>query len=211
VADGSDGAHVIIRRLSDLPDEPSGAESKIALTFDDGPHPQWTNDMLDALAAHRAPATFFVLGDLATQYPHLVERMVRDGHTVGNHSWSHSGPSAADDADAQQEVLRTDELLRELTGAPVRYFRPPYRKTDASRYATLLADRDIVTVTWSVDPRDWRGGDAETISDAVLGALHPGAIVLLHDGGGRDRTETVRAVPMIVSGARALGYELVAM
>jgi peptidoglycan-N-acetylglucosamine deacetylase len=209
VTTASDGAPVVVRRLSDLPGGAVG-ERTVALTFDDGPHPEWTPQILDTLATRDTLATFFVLGELAAEHPHLVERMIRDGHSVGNHSWSHERPDAANDVEIELELQRTDELLRDLTGGPVRYFRPPYRRTDAPRYAETLARRGMVAVLWSIDPRDWRGGTATEISDAVVGALRPGAIVLLHDGG-RHRRETVMAVPLIIDGARALGYRFVAM
>ena len=205
---GSDDATSVVRRLRDLPHR-AADERTVALTFDDGPHPVWTPQVLDALAALDAPATFFVLGAEVAQHPHLVERMVREGHTLGNHSWSHAR-GHADDTDVEEEVGRTDDLLRELTGTTPAYFRPPYRRTDARLYQEALERRDLLTVLWSVDPKDWRGGSAREITDATLLALHPGAIVLLHDGG-LDRARTVEAVPMIVAGVRDLGYRLVAM
>jgi peptidoglycan/xylan/chitin deacetylase (PgdA/CDA1 family) len=199
---------IVARYLWQLPDASvSNDDPVIALTFDDGPYPGRTPPVLDALAESGAPATFFLVGARAEQCAQHVERIVRDGHSVGNHSWSHPRAEESDDATLEQEARRADELLRRLTGAPVRYFRPPYEQIDARRYAPLIPEDYRAVVNWSIDPRDWdKDAKAAEITAHVLDRLHPGAIVVLH-----HRPETVRALPMIVGGARGHGYELVAL
>jgi peptidoglycan/xylan/chitin deacetylase (PgdA/CDA1 family) len=115
-----------------------------------------------------------------------------------------------DDAQVIDECVRTAALITELTGEPAPFVRAPYRKADAFRYADLLDDRGFSTIGWSLDPRDWAATDPVEIVRAVLDSLHPGAIVVLHDGG-RDRSATVEALPLMVHGARMAGYRFVAL
>jgi peptidoglycan/xylan/chitin deacetylase (PgdA/CDA1 family) len=129
---------------------------------------------------------------------------------VGGHSWSHARADAVDDAQLVDESERTAGLIAELTGRSATFVRPPYRKIDGPRYAALLGGRGFTTVTWSLDPRDWEATDPVEVARAVLDDLHCGAIVVLHDGG-RDRSVTVDAVPLIVHGARLAGYRFVAL
>src|SRR5690606_33280206 len=116
----------------------------------------------------------------------------------------------ATEAELAEEALRTSMLIEDATRRPAPLFRPPYRKADAPRWDAVVAPLGLQTVTWSVDPRDWQLDDPVAIATAAVAHLHPGAIVLLHDGGG-DRSATVEAVPLIVHGARLAGYELVAL
>ena len=129
---------------------------------------------------------------------------------VGGHSWSHGRIDDATDAELAEEALRTSMLIEDATRAPAPLFRPPYRRVDAPRWDSVVAPLGLQTVTWSVDPRDWALTDPVAIATAALDHLHPGAIVLLHDGGG-DRTATLEAVPLIVHGARLAGYRLVTL
>ena len=200
----------VVSRLHDLPGgrfEPS--DPVVALTFDDGPGVA-TAPIAQVLNRMDVPATFFVVGSVASEAPDRVVRLAAAGHTVGGHSWSHPRGDAVNDAQVVDECERTAELIAELTGHPAPFVRPPYRKADASRYADLLGGRGFTTVTWSVDPRDWATTDPVEIVREVLDNLHTGAIVLLHDGG-RNRWATLDAVPLIVSGARLAGYRFVAL
>lgn len=181
----------------------------VALTFDDGPAAA-TDDVATALARLRVPATFFVVGSLAVEEPGLLDGLVEAGHTVGSHSWSHRRIEDLADGDMLEEVVRSAALIEEATGRPARVFRPPYRKADAPRWASVVAPLGLEVVTWSIDPRDWASSDPVEIAIGVLDHLHCGAIVLLHDGGG-DRSATVEALPLIVRGAQLAGYRFVAL
>ncbi|MCU0310517.1 MAG: polysaccharide deacetylase family protein [Acidimicrobiales bacterium] len=200
----------VVRRVHELDGtRPDPLDPVVALTFDDGPGPS-TAPVLDALAATGTPATFFVLGANADADPTMVARTAADGHTIGTHTWSHSRPDELGDEGIVAETLRANALVEELTGRPVRLMRPPYRTSYAPQCAAALAPFGLTTVIWSVDPRDWDHDDPDDIVEGVLTHLHPGAIVVLHDGG-RERPATVAALPGVVAGATALGYRFVAL
>jgi peptidoglycan/xylan/chitin deacetylase (PgdA/CDA1 family) len=183
-----------------------GAGPRVALTFDDGPS-TYTARLLEELEALRAPASFFVIGRQLAGSEALLGRMLADGDVIGNHTWDHRDVSA-DGARAAVELQRTSAAIAAATGGPGPcWFRPPYGHTSPALEA-LAHGLGMQTVRWSVDPRDWSTAAAATIVERVLGAVRPGAIVLLHDGGG-PRERTLAAVPRIVSGLRARGYVIV--
>jgi len=186
---------------------------RIALTFDDGPNAPYTGRILNLLAGAHARATFFVEGEATAADPATVRREVALGMAVGSHSHTHSKDlpklnqrAFADDLD------RADAAIRPATGFPPALFRPPYGHTS---HAMLRALRraDYTSIGWDVDSRDWSDAGVDEIVANVLAHAHPGAIVLMHDGGlggGRtDRTSTVKALPRIMAGLRDGGYELV--
>jgi peptidoglycan-N-acetylglucosamine deacetylase len=182
----------------------------VALTFDDGPWPNSTAQILTILVQRRAPATFFVVGRQVERYPELVRRELAAGMAVGSHSYGH--PQSFDRLPAariQDEIARGRRTLGPLGVHPVG-FRPPGGAASATILATAqgLGDR---TVLWSVDPADWRPGvTADQLLWRVLAGVRPGAIVLLHDGGG-NRSATVAALPAIIDGLRRLGLTLTAV
>lgn len=184
----------------------------VALTFDDGPSPLYTPEVLAVLRRYRVPATFFLVGYHALQYPDLVRAEARAGMAVGDHSFDHPlyPPFAALTAEQiTTEIARGRDALGGLT-PPVRLFRPP--GGSYSPYVVAAARRlGLRVVLWSVDPADWLpGASAARIVARVLGAVRPGSIVILHDGGG-NRAATVAALPAIVEGIRARGLRLVAL
>ena len=194
------------------PSGPARMERAVALTFDDGPSPQYTPRVLAALTKLRVRATFFVIGYLAQAYPDLVRQELRVGMTVGNHSYNH--PQVPPFAHLPPQLLTDEIALGEQVlsrlGAQPRLFRPPGGSTSPQlvRAAAALGQR---VVLWSVDPADWRpGSSAKAITKRVLSAVRPGSIVILHDGGG-DRTATLTALPAIVRGIRHRGLRLVAL
>jgi peptidoglycan/xylan/chitin deacetylase (PgdA/CDA1 family) len=156
--------------------------NEVALTFDDGPS-EWTEPILDLLAAHDARATFFVIGSRLAGHDDVVRRIVAEGHEVGNHTWSH--PRLARDCDETQiadELERTSAAVEEITGSRVRLFRCPYYDFD-KRVAEVAAALGLTHTPGTVTPPDWlpacRGG---VIATLVLQLVHQGAIVGLHDG-----------------------------
>jgi peptidoglycan-N-acetylglucosamine deacetylase len=181
----------------------------VALTFDDGPSPTYTPQILRVLHRDHVPATFFVIGELAQRYPSLVRAEIRSGMSVGNHSWDHpDSPPFVDLAAARvrSEITTTDAELARL-GDHARLFRPPGGSFDPSLVAVTQA-QGLRVVLWDVDPRDWApGATARGIARAVLGSVEPGAVVELHDGGG-DRSATVAALPKIIRGIRKMGFGL---
>ncbi len=191
---------------------PARVERAVALTFDDGPSPEYTPRILALLRRLHVHATFFVIGYLADEYPNLVRAELRAGMTVGNHSYNHPEVPPFDQLPAR---LRDDEIalgaqsLRRA-GADPTLFRPPGGSFSPTvvRAAEQLGERIVL---WSVDPRDWQPGtSARQISRSVLAAVRPGSIVELHDGG-RDRSATLTALPAIVRGIRHRHLRLVAL
>jgi peptidoglycan-N-acetylglucosamine deacetylase len=179
----------------------------VALTFDDGPWPHTTQQMLTILSQRQAPATFFVVGRQVERYPELVRREVAAGMALGSHSYSHPQPfDRLPVAHIRDEITRGRRTLLPLRIHPVG-FRPPGGAASPAVTAAVQEFGDR-TVLWSVDPADWQPGvTADQLVQRVLAAARPGAIVLLHDGGG-NRSATVAALPAIIDGLRRLGLTL---
>lgn len=176
-------------------------EKVIALTFDDGPHPVFTPRLLDILRAHRAKATFFMVGRCAQDYPELVHRVARDGHVIANHSMNHKSMPLLDRRERINQVLSGSRAI-----APYgrRLFRPPFgHQNVASHIDVLLLGYELVT--WNVVGMDWVDHDPEYISDRIISQVSPGSVVLLHDGlystmdeRNVDRSQTLEAVDFIL-------------
>ena len=188
-------------------------EKLVSLTFDDGPG-DVTPAILDALAAHRARATFFVLGRSLAGREDVVRRTVAEGHELGNHTFSHPHPARSSGEELRDELARAAERIALVAGAAPRLVRPPYGE-DAIRFASIAADLGYgPTVLWSVNPLDWAEPPPETIVERSLAALHPGAIVDLHDGFGTPRRGvgrqgTVVAVRELLPALAEHGYRCV--
>ncbi len=196
--------------------------NKVAITFDDGPDPEWTPKILDVLKKKQATATFFLIGIQADKFSGLVKRIYREGNTIGNHTFTHPDVSNISTAYMKVELNLTERLFASLVGVRTTLMRPPYAideepdTADQVRPLEIPQEMGYITVGNRIDPNDWSGNpSAEKISAYVLSHLPPcrqedlrcGNIVLLHDGGG-NREETVRALPMIIDGIRARGYEI---
>ncbi|MFL6113250.1 MAG: polysaccharide deacetylase family protein [Catenulispora sp.] len=181
-------------------------DAPIALTFDDGPDPSATGDVLDTLARAGATATFFMVGAHAATHPDLVRRAVGEGHGIGVHSWAHDDLAGQPAAVTDEDIARTLEVLRSL-GADPQLFRAPYDSWDddlveAARRAGLAS------VSASVGAEDWTSPGVDVIAARVAEGLYPGAIVGLHDGGG-DRSQTAAAVSHIVADAHSRRFTFV--
>jgi peptidoglycan/xylan/chitin deacetylase (PgdA/CDA1 family) len=152
-------------------------EPAVALTFDDGPHPEDTPPLLDLLGEHGAQATFFVVGKSARRHPELVERIAAEGHALGNHTWDHLSLPSLTGRFRRAQLAWTEEVLGERSS---RLFRPPYgEQTPASRLTPLRLGLDVVC--WDVIAEDWRDDPAEALLARVRRRLRPGSIVLFHD------------------------------
>jgi peptidoglycan/xylan/chitin deacetylase (PgdA/CDA1 family) len=157
------------------------AARAICLTFDDGPDPVYTPAILEVLAKHNAKATFFVLGEAAEAYPHLIRRIVADGHSLGNHTYSHPHPWLASEARARLEVTRTSCIIQEITGFWPRWFRPPYGRLRFPMRQQALVE-GMTTVLWNHSIIDWGVmGNPKGIHQR-LNKIAAGDIVLMHDG-----------------------------
>jgi len=198
--------------------------NKVVLTFDDGPDPEWTPKILDVLKREHAPATFFLIGIQTDKFSGLAKRIYNEGHTIGNHTFTHPDVSNISSTYMKVELNLTERLFASLVGVRATLMRPPYAideepdTADQVKPLEFSQDMGYTTVGNRIDPNDWSNNprhSAEQISNYVLAHLPPcgpndprcGNIVLLHDGGG-NRAETVRALPMIIEGIRARGYEI---
>ncbi len=175
----------------------------IALTFDDGPVRQ-TAAVLDALKAHRARATFFVLGSQAGQHPALLRRMLAEGHAIGNHSWSHPQFFRMSTNAIVKQIGATNAVVRTATGTAPVMMRPPFGEQDARIRKAIRRFGDAV-VLWNVDTEDWKYRNTKRVAGYVVKHAKRNAIVLLHD----IRPTTRAAVPTIVAKLQAKGYTLV--
>ena len=191
----------------------------VALTFDDGPDGRWTPKILDILKAKKASATFFVIGQNMERFPNLVQREVREGQMVGNHTWTHPNIAEVPTGETRIELSATQRLFETLTGKSMRLFRPPFfgdaePSTPREVAPLLLAQQQgYVTVGLRIDPDDWKKPDPQLIVSRSLERLadqgpHAGQVILLHDSGG-DRSRTVAALPVLIDQLRAHGYRLV--
>jgi len=203
-----------------------GASKKqLALTFDDGPDPQWTPKILDILKRERAPATFFLIGIQAEKFSSLTRRIYDEGHEIGNHTFTHPDISTIGTGYMKVELNLTERLFGSRLGIRTVLFRPPYSvdqepdTEDQVRPLELTQGMGYITVGNKIDPKDWSDAPPLTpqeIAAGVLDHLPPcqqydqkcGNIILLHDGGGK-RERTLEALPLIIDGARARGFEFV--
>ena len=186
----------------------------IALTFDDGPYPPYTDRLLDVLKAKRVHATFFLVAEQAQQYPELVRRMTAEGHTVGLHAFRHRDFLKLTEEEKRKDLEQGKNLLRDITGKDPVYWRPPHGFRDFSVMETAAA-QNLTVVNWSVIPRDWTGIDSQEIYRRVMDKAEDGAIVLLHDGDSpgykASRQATVDAVAPLIDSLQEKGYHLVSL
>lgn len=187
----------------------------VALTFDDGPSPDFTPLILDILREHGVPATFFLVGEHVRKYPEIARRIVDEGHEIGNHTYSHRNLPTLSAVALHREVIQGTKAIAEVTGVYPSYVRPPRGMYDGrfGRLAELMGQKIVL---WTVSSRDWRyGTTAENITRMVLSRVKGGDIILFHDSGalvrneGGDRSATVEALPAIINGIRERGLVIV--
>ena len=202
-----------VTRLTDL----SGAAASgryIALTFDDGPYPPYTNRLLDVLQEKKMKATFFLVAEQAQRHPELVKRAAAGGHTIGLHAFRHRDFLKLTEEERQKDLALGKKVLRDITGKDPVYWRPPHGFRDVS-VMKLAGQEHLTVVNWSIAPRDWTGIDRQEICNRVLAKADDGAIVLLHDGDSpfykASRQETVDGVSLLIDSLREKGYHLVSL
>lgn len=193
----------IVRRVS-------GAGRAVALTFDDGPREPYTSQILDILADQGIKATFFLVGENVRRYPAVTRRIVREGHAIGNHSWSHRSLASVSWEVARREIKRTDALIRAVTGRRPFLFRPPYGALGSQLAGPdgLAARERHLLVLWSVEVADWSTRSPLRVAAGTIRRVSPGSIVLLHDGGG-PRGHVVTATRWMAGHLAREGYRLV--
>ncbi|MBE3558391.1 MAG: polysaccharide deacetylase family protein [Ktedonobacteraceae bacterium] len=182
---------------------------EIALTFDDGPNPLYTPQILSILAHYRVKATFFCIGSLVQAYPAIVQQEHNAGHVVGNHTWAHPDLRRLIPSSVAWQLSSTQNAITGATGVRPLYFRPPYGAFNATTQATAN-QLGLSTILWNVDPRDWSRPGANAIIARVRAQTSNGSIILMHDGGG-DRSQTAAALPGIIEWFQQHSYRFVTL
>jgi peptidoglycan-N-acetylglucosamine deacetylase len=193
-----------------------GLGKQIVLSFDDGPDPRYTPKILDVLKAKDVKAVFFVIGLNGDLHPTLLERLVNEGHEIGNHSFTHPDSSSISKQQFRLELNATERLFEARLGRRSLLFRPPYAEDvepetpDQVQPLVLTSSRGYYTIGIGIDPGDWKNPGVNQIVERTLSLARAGTghVVLLHDSGG-DRSETVAALPLLIDGLRAEGFSLV--
>ena len=173
----------------------------VALTFDDGPHPVYTERLLDGLKKRNVKVTFFLIGKSADKYPDLVKRMAEEGHLIGNHTMDHVQLNHQTYEKALEQIRASNQVISQITGQTPVYIRPPFGEWSKE----LQEEVDMTAVLWDVDPVDWKVKNTETVVKRILKNARDGDIILLHDVYGTS----VDAALEIVDQMRAEGYEFV--
>ena len=172
-----------------------------ALTFDDGPDSRYTPLLLDGLKERNVRVSFFLLGEKVEQYPELVERMQKEGHLVGNHTYHHVQLNKLNETKAREEILKTNNLIYEATGVYPLYLRPPF----GAWKKNLELCVEMLPVFWTIDTLDWKVQNTEKIVRTVQEQIEDGAIILMHD----EYDTSVEAALQVVDELKNQGYELV--
>lgn len=181
----------------------------IALTFDDGPNPPYTAQILAILLQFRIQVTFFCVGRQVAAHPDLVRQEAAAGETIGNHTWSHPFLPALSAPQIFAQLTMTSHILQKTIGMRPRFFRPPFGALNA-QVLTQVNRLGLTTVLWNDDPRDWSRPGTSVIISRVRSEADNGAIILLHDGGG-DRSQTVAALPTIIKALHKRGFRFVTL
>ena len=177
----------------------------IALTFDDGPHPQNTPRLLDILRARNVKATFYVIGRSVDLYPQIVRRTVAEGHEIGNHTHTHRLLSKLGDTEVRGELTRCRDAVTRAAGVQMRTMRPPYGGLLQRQRELVHAEFGYPTILWSVDPLDWKRPGPSVVTSRILSGTTAGGIVLAHD----LHSQTVDAMPATVDGLLRRGFKFV--
>lgn len=178
----------------------------VSLTFDDGPNPTFTPQVIDVLARYGVTATFFVLGSAVEQYPDLARRIVAEGHRLANHSWDHADLTTLDPAALDEEIDRTTAAITSVTGTTPQCLRAPFGRTNDAVRAAARA-RGLALSKWSKDTRDYERPGAQSIIGRALEGSVPGGVILFHDSG-PDMSQTVAALPAIIEAIQARGLRI---
>jgi peptidoglycan/xylan/chitin deacetylase (PgdA/CDA1 family) len=172
------------------------------MTFDDGPSAVLTPRLLDILKQRNIKATFYVVGKCAKAYPHIIRRILAEGHEIGNHTWDHKALSSLSDEQVRKELKMTEDAVFEASGYRMRSMRPPYGATNLRLNQMWFKEFGYPTMMWSVDPLDWKNRNSATVTSRIVNSVHKGAIILAHDIHGT----TVNAMPSTFDQILAKGY-----
>lgn len=174
---------------------------KVAITFDDGPHSCYTQELLDGLKKRNVHATFFVTGEHASIHEDIIRRMHLEGHLIGNHTYSHMQLTESNYSEYKQELIKTNEVIENIIGKSVEYVRPPYGEWNEN----LEKEVNMFPVFWNVDPLDWCNENAVQVARNVLDKVEDGSIILMHD----YYESSVEAALIVVDELIKQGYSFV--
>lgn len=174
---------------------------KVALTFDDGPEPEVTPQILNILSQYEARATFYMVGNSVEYYPEIAREVAEEGHEIGNHTMTHADLTTLPEEEAIYEIDKTNELISDAAGQKPTSFRPPYGSTNESLEELV----DMSAVLWTIDSFDWQSRDAESIIQVIQEEVHEDAIILMHD----IHQETADALPEVLDYLQSQGYEMI--
>src|SRR6266480_2375944 len=177
----------------------------IAMTFDDGPSAMLTPKLLDLLAAHHIKATFFVIGENVAEHPEIVARAAREGHEIGNHSWSHPNFGKMSQENVRSQLQRTDDSIKNATGKRPTLLRPPYGSITEREKRWIHDEFGYEIILWDVDPLDWKRPGPAVVRNRILKETRPGSIVLSHD----IHPGTIEAMPSTLDELEAKGFKFV--
>jgi len=177
----------------------------IALTFDDGPHKTLTPKLLDLLASRHIKVTFFVLGECVQENSDILARAAREGHEIGNHSWSHPQLNHLSDDAVRSQLKRTDDLIKSVIGHHPTLFRPPYGALTAKEKKWIPEEFGYRIILWDVDPLDWKDPGPAAVTNRILRETRPGSIILSHD----IHRGTIEAMPATIDQLLAKNYKFV--
>jgi peptidoglycan/xylan/chitin deacetylase (PgdA/CDA1 family) len=190
------------------------SEKVVALTFDDGPSPEWTPKILDELKKAGVKATFFMIGKYVEKYPQIARRVAEEGHDIGNHSYDHKVLIYYRMKTLEWEINEAEKVIKDVTGVETHYFRPP-KAWLTYKEKEKIKEMGYEVVLWTLNSKDWVTFDDKYIVKFLVHNVKPGDIILFHDGGGvfstegGNRRETVKTIPQLVEKLRAKGYRFV--
>ncbi|NNU85195.1 polysaccharide deacetylase family protein [Geobacillus sp. BMUD] len=179
----------------------------VAITFDDGPNPVYTFDVLEILEKVSGKATFFMIGSHMEKYPEVVETVEAQGHEIGNHTYSHANLTSVPKDEILQEIGKADAIIAEMTGTKAAVFRPPYLNYNETVVSLCSHFGYQMIGALNTDARDWEQPGVDYIVRKTRGHIKNGSILLFHDGFG-DRSQTIEAVRILAAELHAQGYKL---
>ncbi|NWQ43660.1 polysaccharide deacetylase family protein [Bacillus sp. EB106-08-02-XG196] len=188
--------------------EVSTAQRAVAITFDDGPNPVYTPQVLEIFSEAKGKATFFMIGEQMGKYPEVVKQVADQGHEIGNHTFTHPKLSQLSIQDCLKEIEETEKLIEKMAGRKPVVFRPPYLDYNQDTVSLLQNKRYPMIGALNLEAQDWEQPGVEHIVRKSREAVKNGSILIFHDGYG-DRSQTIEAVRMLVSELTSQGYQLV--
>ncbi|WP_082820681.1 polysaccharide deacetylase family protein [Fictibacillus phosphorivorans] len=199
-----------VEKYGDVIWEVPSKKKQVAITFDDGPDPVYTSQILDVLKKEEVHATFFLIGKRVKKYPEIVKRELREGHEIGNHTYNHPSFHTISRHKVVDETRKTEHLLDPAHHTDyIKLFRPPGGTVTEKNLKVLKKEGyKIILWSWHQDPRDWTNPGAQRIASHILTNVKNGDIILLHDSGG-NRSQTVLALKIILPKLKKMGYEIV--